>query len=267
MGRLRASALAALFHGAVGLSCGECTAIQDAIHRSIVSNITALEQQALAGTTTTATVEIGQIIWHLCGSNAWKEARYQPSLTSSCKKFVRQHVDLTTNYWKEKASEEYKDGALALRMKRAVCTNPEVGACALDALPSDYAPLRPDECDVCRAVVADLFGIVDSSRERPTEGKKSDAYYRLVGRLGSVCAELPTRHALRARERDAVHEICEELWDEHEAALLRLALKRGEGFAARLCSDELEVCDAPMARGELYAHAPEKASDGGKDEV
>ena len=53
------------------------------------------------------------------------------------------------SYWKEKSSDEYKDGALALRMKRAVCPNPDVNSCALDQLPSDYEPLRADECASC----------------------------------------------------------------------------------------------------------------------
>jgi hypothetical protein len=68
---------------AAALSCGECTAIQEAIHRSINHNISALEVKALAGTASTATVEIGQIIWHLCGSAAWKDARHQKPMTTA----------------------------------------------------------------------------------------------------------------------------------------------------------------------------------------
>ena len=153
------------------------------------------------------TVEIGQIIWRVCTSDAWKGARYQPSLTKVCKGFVKQHTDLATTYWKEKASDEYRDGALALRMKRAFCTNQDVGACEQEQLPSDYAPLRADECAVCKAIVSDAYGIVAASRDRPTEGKKSDAFYRLGGQLSSVCGDLPMRHAVRPEERDAVHDL------------------------------------------------------------
>lgn len=249
------------------LSCAQCTVIQEAIHRSINYNITALEKKALAGTASTATVEIGQIIWHLCGAEAWKEARHRAPYTAACKRFVKLHTDLATNYWKEKSSEEYKDGVLALRMKRAVCANPDVGACTLEELPSDYEPLRPDECAICRAVVSDLFGVVDQSRERPTEGKRSDAYYRLVGRLSSVCAELATRHAMRPEDRDSVHELCEELWDEHEGPLLKLALRRDERYAVQLCTDVIEVCDEPMARTELYAYAMHDRFDEERDEL
>ena len=234
------------------LSCGECCLIQEAIQRSISANITALEAKATAGTTATATVEIGQIIWKVCRSDTWKEGRYQQALTKACTKFVKKHVELATNYWKEKASEDYKDPTMVLRMKRAVCPNPDVGACALESLPSDYSPLRPDECAVCKAVVSDLFTLVSSSRERPTQGKTSDAYYRLVGQLSSVCNELPMRHAIQPAQRDEVHDVCEELWDDHEGKLLKLALQRDEAFALALCADELEVCDDPMSRDELF---------------
>ena len=255
-----AAALAAFAHGkSAELSCGECTAIQESIYRSIRHNLTDLEQKAMAGTTMTKTIEIGQIIWHVCESEAWKGARYQPSLYKACKSFVKSHVDLTTNYWKEKASEEYKDAALALRMKRAVCSNPEVGACELDSLPSAYRPLRADECAVCYAVVSGIFGVVAYSRDRPTEGKRSDAYYRLQSQISSVCAELPMRHAIREGEGDAINELCEDLWDEHEATLAKLALRRDDDFAMRLCADELEICDDPMSKVHLYAHDPEAA--------
>merc|ERR1711871_1036329 len=108
--------------------------MQEAIHRSIVNNITEISKKSAGGTTQTATVEIGQIIWHLCGSDAWTEQRYAPSLTKTCRREVRKHVDLMTNYWKEKTSEEYQDSAIALRMKRAVCPNQDVGACMLESL-------------------------------------------------------------------------------------------------------------------------------------
>lgn len=246
------------------VTCGECMTIQEAIRQSIVYNITAMEKKATPGSTQSATVEIGQIIWKLCGSDAWKEARLQSSFTTACKAFVKHYTDLATNYWKEKSSEEYKDNTLALRMKRAVCANPDVGACELDELPSDYEPLRPDECAVCRAVVGDVFYMVARSRERPTEGKKSDAYFRLVGQLGQVCDQLPMRRAIRNEERDGVTEICDDVWDEHESSFLKLALQRDEEFALSLCSDELEICDDPMTLAELRGPGHD---DKGKDEL
>ena len=153
------------------------------------------------------------------------------------------------------AMDKEWDGALALRMKRAVCPNPDVNSCALDQLPSDYEPLRKDECAVCHAVVSDLFGLVRTSRERP-QSSKSDAYYRLVAQMSNVCEELPMRHALRTADRPGVVELCEDLWDEHETVLSRLALERGEAFAASLCADELEVCDESTPHEALFAHDP-----------
>jgi hypothetical protein len=246
------------------LSCVECVTMQEAIHRSIKLNISALESNHVAGSQQTATVEIGQIIWHLCGSEAWRSMRYEAVLSKACKKAVREHTDLMTNYWKEKTSEEYKDGALALRMKRAICPNSDIGACELEQLPSDYVPLRTDECAVCRAMVSDLFAIVTLSRDRAASAK-SDAYYRIVAAMGSVCDDLPMRHALRGEERRGVVEMCEDLWDEHEAALARLALRPEVAFAQSLCSDELELCDEPLALSELFAHGAPPAR--GKEEL
>ena len=69
---------------AAALSCSECSHIQELIHHSISRNISALEKAAVAGTTSTATVEIGQIVWRVCGSEAWKEARLSAELGKAC---------------------------------------------------------------------------------------------------------------------------------------------------------------------------------------
>lgn len=236
-------------------TCGECSAMQEAIQRSIVANITSFEVKGVAGTTQTATIEVGQIIWHLCGSDAWTTRRHKGSLTQACKREVRKHVDLMTNYWKEKSSDEYKDKALALRMKRAVCPNQDVGACDLETLPSDYEPLRADECTVCRAMSSDLFGMVRQSRDKPTSGK-SDAYFRLVGLMQGVCEDMPMRHPMRPEQRQNILELCEDLWDEYEAPFSRIALKRTADYASTLCSEELELCEDATTLEELYAHDP-----------
>ena len=55
--------------------CGECMVVQEGIQRSILHNITALEKKATLGTSETATVQIGQIIWHMCDSAAWQGQR------------------------------------------------------------------------------------------------------------------------------------------------------------------------------------------------
>ena len=261
-------AVGMLLSAASALTCGDCKTMQEVIHRSIVHNISALETAALAGTKLTATVEIGQIIWHVCGSDAWKGLRYREPLAKACSEAVKQHVDRMTESWKDKATEEYKDPSIVLRMTRAICPHPEVGACEMSRLPSDYEPVRPDECAVCRALVSDLFGMVRRSRDRPTSAK-SDAYYRLVGSMSAVCAELPMRHAIRASDREKVHELCEDVWDEHEAALSRLALRRGAEYAQGVCSDELEVCDEPTSLAELFAHDPtaEDADPAAKEEL
>ena len=241
---------------ASALSCGECVTMQESIWRSIGLNITDLEAKAVAGSSTTATVEIGQIIWHVCGSDTWKEQRYLDSFTAACKETVREHVDTMTNYWKEKSSDEYKEMNTALRMKRAVCPNPEIHACQLDHLPSDYEPLRNDECDVCHAIVSDVFGMVRFSRDRP-KSAKSDAYFRVVNKLSNVCQDLPMRHPMRANEKQDVLDLCEDVWDEHEATFLKIALKPNNfDFASNICADELALCEGATSVEKLYAGDP-----------
>ena len=66
------------------LTCGQCIALQEGIYRSINRNITALEQRNTAGVTSSATIEIGQIIWHLCSSDAWRDVRPSLELHRRC---------------------------------------------------------------------------------------------------------------------------------------------------------------------------------------
>lgn len=254
--------------GGGAFSCGECLTLQEGIQKSIVHNISDLEAKAQVGSANTATVEIGQIIWSVCDSDAWKSLRYNSALTDACKENSKQHVDMMTNLWKDKTSDDYKDPAIALRMKRAICPHQDIGACDLKVLPSDYEPLRPDECQVCRALVSDLFGIVRRSRDRP-KSAKSDAYFRLISAMGSVCTELPMRHAMRSTsDREKVTELCEDIWDEHESSLSRIALRRSAEYAQALCSEELEVCDEPLSMAELFSHDPGASSaDEAKDEL
>ena len=254
LGKMRAIVAVALLSVAAGaLTCSECVALQEGIHRAIAANISALEAKSTAGVTATATLEVGQIIWHLCTLDSWRASRPRESLDAACRDATKTHVDLMTEYWKEKTTDEYKDPVLALRMKRAVCPNPQLGACALEDLPSDYEPLRPEECSICRAVVSDLVGIVRLSIERP-KTSKNDNYFRLIGLMGQVCTELPMRRSIRANEADDVSDLCEDFWDEHEAALSKLALQRSPSYAESLCADVLEVCEKSVPLDGIYKY-------------
>ena len=128
-----------------------------------------------------------------------------------------------------------------------------------------------DECGVCKAIVSDIFGTVRFSRERPTSSKpnkresRDDNYFRLLGHMSRVCDDLPFRHAFRAEEKDAVSEMCEDIWDEHESTFQSLALKRKPDFAAAVCSSGLDICEDDMTDGELYAHDP--GASRSKDEL
>ena len=256
---IAALSLSALTTGAnAKLSCGGCMVFQESIWRTINHNISNAEMKNLAGTSSTFTLEVGQVIWYLCSSRAWTSMRYSDELESACKDYVRENVEMMTNYWQEKTQQEYQDASLALKMKRAVCPNPEIDACRLEQLPDDYSPLEADECAICEAVVADLFGIVQQTRDRPKK-KLGDNYVRLLGLMGSVCEELPMRHPIRAKERDAVLELCQDIWEDHDSTLYQMAMKRSADFARTMCSQQLELCDDDLPTSFLYAHDPGRA--------
>jgi hypothetical protein len=226
-------------NASASLSCGHCLAIQESIHRSINANISAYERRVHAGSQTTETIQIGQIIWHVCGSDAWNSQRFSETIGASCKQHVRKHVDMMTEFWQGRSAEEYKDGALSLRMKRDVCTHDNLQSCSHAQLPDTYMPLRPDECSICEAIVSDVFGIISNSRERP-KSSKHDNYFRLVGLMGSVCEEMAMRHpTANVRDSQAVLENCQDLWEEHEATFSRMALERTDAFAREICSSQV----------------------------
>ena len=249
------------------LTCGQCIALQEGIYRSINRNITALEQRNTAGVTSSATIEIGQIIWHLCGSEPWRQVRPNDALVDACETHQRPHTDLMTEYWKEKSTEEYHDQALALRMKRAVCPNPEIDACSLDDLPDDYTPLNPkSDCAICQAVTADVFGIIHTSRERPTKKQKhGDNFIRMAALISEVCEDLPMRHPIRPEQRANVLEACQDFWEDHEDSFVKMIFERTPQFALSLCSEQLDACEQDMSPSQLYAFDP--SNPAAKDEL
>ena len=102
------------------VTCEQCVAIQEGIHRTINHNISALETRATSGTQTTERIEIGQLIWRMCESESWKEQRHHDELTAACRSFAKVHVDVATRYWQEKSSDEYKDHVLGLQARPAL---------------------------------------------------------------------------------------------------------------------------------------------------
>ena len=249
------------------LTCGQCIALQEGMYRSINRNITTLEQRNTAGVTSSATIEVGQIIWNLCGSESWRQTRPNDALVDACETHQRPHTDLMTEYWKEKSTEEYHDKALALRMKRAVCPNPEIDACSLDELPDDYTPLNPkSDCAICEAVTADVFGIIHTSRERPTKKQRhGDNFLRIAALIGEVCDDLPTRHPIRPEKRDDVLEACQDFWEEHEDTFFKMVFDHTPQFALSLCSEQLDACEQDMSPNQLYAFDP--SNPAAKDEL
>ena len=72
--------------------------------------------------------------------------------------------------------------------------------------------------------------------------------------MGQVCTELPMRRSIRANEADDVSDLCEDFWDEHEAALSKLALQRSPSYAESLCADVLEVCEKSVPLDGIYKY-------------
>ena len=253
-------------------SCSECSAVQEVIHRSIARNISAYEARALAGTATAETIQVGMLIWGVCRSKAWKEQEQTERLEVACAELVLDHVKMMKEYWQSKTTEEYKDPALALRMVRAVCTDPRLATvtssldrastpCSMEDLPDDDKPLTAwahgEECELCEAVVADMHRVIERSRNRPTSGT-GDAYARLRVRLAAVCEDLPMRHAIQPRDRHRILEACEDFWEDHESALVERAWRHKDGESAqKVCSTlshksplgVFEVCE-PAAKDD-----------------
>jgi len=66
-------------------------------------------------------------------------------------------------------------------------------------------------------------------------------------------------------------QMCEDLWDEHEATLTKLALKRSVEYAQTVCTERLQVCDEdapPLAGLSKLVHTDKiKEEVFGKEEL
>lgn len=233
------------------LTCSECAVVQEGIFNALKYNLSYYEQAAVVGTQETVTLEVGQVIWRMCESEPWKSVRYSETVEAACREFTRTHLDLATHEWKEKSADEYHDPALALRMKRKVCTLPDVDACSFDDMLDGY--ISPtDECALCEAIVHDLEKSVRTSRDAGAK-PKSDPYFRLVAIMSQVCNELPMRHTIPKEARNNVLEACQDLWDEFEHVFLKLATRADSDFARGLCASELGLCAKPIEREAFKA--------------
>ena len=167
-----------------------------------------------------------------------KEERHTASLTASQAdgaRARRHHHELLEGEVHRRVQGHLSGAA---QMKRAVCPNPEINACASSSCYrttsrcARTSAARHACCRRCSAWCA-TRGTGYSS--------KSDAYYRLMGRLGGACGDMPMRYAMRVMgERQDVLELCEEVWDEHEGMFAKLTTLPGDDeFARNLCADEL----------------------------
>ena len=50
------------------------------------------------------------------------------------------------------------------------------------------------------------------------------------------------RHPIRAKERDAVLELCQDIWEDHDSTLYQMAMKRSADFA-RTMAAAAQLCD------------------------
>lgn len=137
-----------------------------------------------------------------CGEQEepWKSLRFSDNLEAACRTFTKDHVDLATSLWKDKSADEYKDPALALQMKRALCTAPDIGACSHEELPDAYKMISAKkECTLCQVSGAPL-GPRDAHRPWPSTVL---ARGRAAGRPPSPSC-LSVTHGRRSHKR-ALH--------------------------------------------------------------
>ena len=82
--------------------------------------------------------------------------------------------------------------------------------------------------------------------------------------MSDACDELPSRRFIARGERQQVRELCEEVWDDHEAAFRRMALDRSVRYAAAVCV-KADVCEERTSHEQLYALDP--GSEAAKEEL
>jgi len=222
----------------------------------------------------------------LCDSEAWRAQRYHERFDKACRKLIgdpdkdiaqkkvpKDTFRFTLYHWRNPAfSSEAtelqriygRDPTFALRMKRQVCGHSgglTLNACEEEELPpaawDEGACVVRHACEMCRAIVASAFGVVQQSRERPRVGGGTD-YERLADRLALVCEEMPMRYPVK--DVAEALERCQDMWEEHASAFLHLAVDRSEGYAVGLCSQRIGSCPAEMTLKQLYRLVPRKSN-------
>lgn len=261
------------------LDCVSCLAVQDAIQRSIVHNISEMQRVGIKGGMK-GTLPIQHLIPDVCSSKGWKDARYRPAIDASCREISERHWSTLFEIW----SEEGRSGAAAgknaydvfqhdssvtLRVKRAACGGGDKGLslCAPHELPPDPATAAPlSRCMLCKAMAVDTFHALGLQRDKP-KSPADTAYHRLAEQLSHVCDELPMHRPILPRQVAELREGCQDLWEEHEEAWLGLLTDRTSQKARRICSQSAKLCDRDLTREELYSHNPAGARRGAKDEL
>lgn len=255
-------AAAATAAAAAVTTCAQCLAIQETIGRAIAQNISGIRRRAVH-----ATLPIHDIVQGLCDTEAWAAERYQPELEQACVRATRPGWFELFEHWSapglaarrpgdKNVNEVYvHDPALTLRVKASACGQ---------ACPPRHFERLPrletaDECAICRALVTDSFATVALTRERPRSPADSSHDF-VVGLLGRVCRELPTRRHVAPAVIAEVREECAAFAEEHQAALQTLITRREPSYAASLCArPPLGACTAPLSLAQLYLHDPDES--------
>ena len=268
-----------------------CMVLQEGVQRALMQNISAIASGRSGGISANTELPLRGIIRSVCASESWTARRFLSRFDRACAKLIgdpdrdiernktpKDTYRFTLYQWREQSavlnapSNENmliygEDPGLALRMKRAVCgDNGEysLGVCSEAELPpATWAAdtcVAANPCEMCRAIVAGAVGVVQQSRERPkvTAGQEYDA---LVARMAGVCEEMPMREPIA--ERGVALEACQDMWEEHEQAFLRLAVDRSLESARDVCSATLGLCDAKLTPRQVFAFDPRRAAGDG----
>mmetsp|Transcript_69953 Transcript_69953/g.116172 ORF Transcript_69953/g.116172 Transcript_69953/m.116172 type:complete len:284 (-) Transcript_69953:206-1057(-) len=179
--------------------CLKCIAIQDAIRKSIIRNIT-IQKRAFPNET--PEIDDWEVIKDVCKSQSWKECEYSNEVRKGCSRFVEDHHRTISQFWHTSNNvNRYKDKSMTRWSMFSVCTQPKIDTCGPGEGGMFGEEVSNSRCDICRAITKDIFRITRWSKHVP-KSDKAEGYADLVYYADQVCDELFQWRSLRQGEED-----------------------------------------------------------------
>jgi len=231
-------------------SCLQCIAIQDAIRRSILQNITRQEKKGGE-----VQLEVADIIGDVCHSDAWKSSDYSKDVRKGCTARIREHHRTHTQFWGKKEPDRYKKPETTRWIGYSVCTQPKVNACEHFEI-GFSEDVEPNRCSLCRAIVKDTYAITRMSKFAPDAEEHND-FLPLSKKLDKSCANLAQWRSIGHKNQEAVATECKIFYNDYKKALKKLLINQKADYARNFCNTEINVCQHELSRLPF--------SDDGKD--